>query len=443
MSYTIGSILRGLREERGLPLFKVQEGSGIDCTLLSRIETGKRLPTIEQVQRLASLYEFDDHILLVQRESDRIISDIESNDLTKEALNVVSDKLKYGKQYLKFFQDTILEKPISLESRRYIGSKAKLTSWIMDIIGAETSEVNSFCDIFAGTGTVANQAISKYSHVIINDFLYSNNVIYKAFFGDGCWDRKKLADLLLKYNSINPSTLPNNYFSDNFGGKYYEYDIAKQIGFIRQDIENLRISLTDKEYNILLATLIYNIDRLANTVGHFEAYIKKSIPHQDLRLRLINAKCYKSVEIFQKDANSLAREIEPDLVYIDPPYNSRQYSRFYHLYETLIKWDMPELYGVALKPKAENMSRYCTFKAEEAFSDLVSSLRCKYIVVSYNNTYNSKSHSSENRIKLEDIERILSLRGKTKVFEHSHPYFNAGKTELEDHKELLFVTKIR
>ena len=97
----------------------------------------------------------------------------------------------------------------------------------------------------------------------------------------------------------------------------------------------------------------------------------------------------------------------------------------------------PELFGVAMKPVAENMSAYCSVKAVDAFEDLVTNLDTRYIVVSYNNTYNSKSSSSENKIQLEDIERILNKLGPTKVFEHSHQFFNAGKTEFDDHKELV------
>ena len=129
------------------------------------------------------------------------------------------------------------------------------------------------------------------------------------------------------------------------------------------------------------------------------------------------------------------------MVYIDPPYNSRQYCRFYHLYETLVKWDKPQLYGVALKPKPENMSLYCSTKAVNVFEKLIYSLNTKYLVVSYNNTYQSKSKSSENKIKLSQIETILSNCGETKVFERSHQFFNTGKTEFNNHKELLFITK--
>ena len=358
------------------------------------------------------------------------------------ALKILNNNFHYGNQYLPMFQDSIYQRPISLESRRYIGNKTKLTEWIMYLIDKETENVKTFVDIFAGTAAVSNQAIKKYNHVIINDILLSNNIIYKAFFETGEWNEKKLHDIITNYNSLNYNLLEENYFSENFGGKFYEHNTAKIIGYIRQDIENKKPELTEKEYNILLATLIYNIDKIANTVGHFDAYIKKPIKPQALRLRLINAQDFENVEIHQEDANKLAKKIKSDLVYIDPPYNSRQYNRFYHLYETLIKWDKPKLYGVALKPEPENNSIYCTTKAKNAFENLVFHLDTKYLVVSYNNTYNSKSHSSENKIQLDEIQNILNKCGETKVFECSHRFFTTGKTEFDNHKELLFITKV-
>ena len=88
------------------------------------------------------------------------------------------------------------------------------------------------------------------------------------------------------------------------------------------------------------------------------------------------------------------------------------------------------------------MSGFCTSKAPLYFEDLIANLNAKYFVVSYNNTYQSKSKSSANKIKLEQILDILNKCGDTQVFEHSYNAFNTGKTEFADHKELLFVTKV-
>ena len=152
-----------------------------------------------------------------------------------------------------------------------------MIDWIFNIITNETENVHSFCDLFAGTGVIANKAIQLYDKIVINDFLYSNYSIYQAFFGKGIWSENHILSLINEYNNLHADDLADNYFSINFGGKFFDKDIAKIIGFIREDIEAQKTSLTEKEYHILLASLIYSIDRLANTLGHFDAYIKKEI----------------------------------------------------------------------------------------------------------------------------------------------------------------------
>ena len=135
---TIGHILKEIREEKGHLLQEVQQVLDIDLTQLSKIENGKRLPTVEQLQKLAKFYNCDNKALIIQRESDKIVYSFEYPEFAIETLKVAEDKIKYGNQYIQLFQDTIYPKPISLESRRYIGSKAKLTDWIMDLIDKET-----------------------------------------------------------------------------------------------------------------------------------------------------------------------------------------------------------------------------------------------------------------------------------------------------------------
>lgn len=328
----------------------------------------------------------------------------------------------------------------NIESRRYIGNKTKLNDWIMQIVQSQAPNAKTFCDIFAGTGTVANQAIPHYEKVIINDLLFSNQAIYGAFFAAGEYDEKRLQNIVAQFNQ--DQSLEQNWFSESYGDKYFAMPVAIKVGYIREQIELLRPQLTEKEYNILLASLIYSIDRLANTVGHFEAYIKKPTDKTTMQMQLVEARSCHNVEIYRTDSNLLARQIQTDVVYIDPPYNSRQYSRFYHVYETLVKWDKPELFGVARKPAPENMSEYCSSRAFNAFQDLINHLQAKYIVVSYNNTYTSKSKSSQNKITLEQIESALKAIGETQVYTQRYNAFNAGKTNLADHKEYLFFTKI-
>lgn len=442
---SIGQYLKGVREGLNLPLQEVCKQTNIDTTLLSRIENGRRLPTKDQVIHLVRLYGCDEHKSLVLLGSEKILFTLDGdNEYKLEVIQVAAEKIRFGKATSLFPEvSDDNAKRFALESRRYIGNKAKLTQWILDIIKEHTGGFKSFFDVFAGTASVSKAIIPYADKIIMNDFLFSNHIIYQAFFGTGEYDDAKLLSLLARYNSINPDNIPDNYFSDNFGDKFFDYKNAKLIGWIREDIDRHRRSLTEKEYAILLASLIYSIDKIANTVGHFDAYIKKSIPYHPLTLQLIKPLSPKLVEIYREDSNLLAERISADVAYIDPPYNSRQYSRFYHIYENLITWEKPELYGVAMKPKPQNMSAYCTTSAAAAFRDLIMKLQVKYIAVSYNNTYDSKSGSSKNKITLEEIRSILEQRGKTTIYDCAHKCFNTGKTEFIDHKELLFITEVR
>lgn len=327
-------------------------------------------------------------------------------------------------------------------NRRYTGSKYKLADWIFDIID-KNCKGNSFCDIFAGTGVMAQRAIDKMDSVIINDFLYSNEIIYKAFFLKEEYDENKILEYKNLFQSLRGLKLKDNYVSKNFGNKFFSKNDALIIGEIREIIEKAK-DLTEKERAILIASLLYSADKVANTVGHYDAYIKGHVINDQFIYELINP--YKSnanIEIYRQDANLLAKTLKCDIVYIDPPYNSRQYSRFYHVLENIATWKKPKLYGEALKPKPENMSDYCRCSAVKAFSNLINDLDCKYIVVSYNNTYESKSSSSKNKMTLENIKEILSAKGKLYCFEKSHQFFNAGKTKFDDHKELIFLVEVK
>lgn len=333
------------------------------------------------------------------------------------------------------------ENHVQLHNRRYIGSKHKLIEWIFSIINKECNG-DSFMDIFAGTGVVSAVAAKHFKKIILNDFLYSNYAIYQAFFGIGSWDKNKIDTFIEGYNNIPSNNLRDNYFSNNFGGKYFSHDSSKLIGFIRDDIEQNKNRLTEREYYMLIASLLYAIDKVANTVGHYDAYFRKEVMNDEFRMKPIDPVNVKEASIFREDSNLLAKRIRADVVYIDPPYNSRQYSRFYHVLETLTKWDKPKLYGVALKPSPENMSDYCRNNAKTKLAELVRDINARYLVVSYNNTYDPKSSSSKNKITLQEIEKILQKKGETKVFEKNYRHFNAGNTNFNNHKEYLFVTKI-
>lgn len=334
-----------------------------------------------------------------------------------------------------------------IQNRRYTGCKHKLMEWIRQLI-LENCKGDSFFDVFGGTGAVTNAMIDSYDKYILNDFLFSNEIVYKGFFLQEEYNEEYLINIKNEYNNIKPDELEENYVSENFGDKFFRHIDAKVIGFIREDIQSKlnKQLINNKEYSILIASLLYSLDKCANTVGHYDAYIKGKQIKTEFNFDLIQPiklDKNKSIEIIREDSNTLVRRVKADIAFIDPPYNSRQYSRFYHVLENITQWKKPTLTGVALKPEPENMSDYCRNAAPKVFKDLIENLDVNYIVVTYNNNYSSKSSSSRNKITLEEIEEILSSRGKTTRYEQSYRYFNTGKTNLDDHKEIVFITEIK
>ena len=341
-----------------------------------------------------------------------------------------------------YLDDDSLAKKFSISNRRYIGGKSLLVQEIKKSIPSYI-EKKVFCDIFAGTGIVGSSMFEDFDSIVFNDFLYSNELIYKGFFGKGSFSNRKLVSFQDEMITQTRSALKENYFSRNFGGRYFSKKSAKSIGFIREAIAENTFGLNKRERDIALASLVYSCDRIANTVGHYEAYRKTNFVFKEFEYRLIDPRVSTNALIYREDSNLLARKIESNVCYVDPPYNSRQYSRFYHLLETLVKWEKPKLEGVALKPPTENVSSYSTTNATSSLSDLVSSIKSDLIIVSYNNTYDSKSSSSKNKIEFDALRVIMMSKGRTKVKQISYKHFSAGNTSFADHKEFLFVTEVR
>jgi len=317
-----------------------------------------------------------------------------------------------------------------ISQRRYLGNKNSILPFIDNIIKNEIGHFNSFCDIFSGTGVVGNYFNDKDNKIIFNDLLYHNFVSINAFLNQDKFNQEKLLKIINDFNNL--FIEKENYFSKNFGDTYFSKKNAIKIGFIREEIRNLFIKdkINLKEKFILLTSLNYSIDRIANTVGHYDAYIKKELKDLDFEMRLIKTDVEKNInnQIYNKDANLLIRNIECDILYLDPPYNSRQYSDAYHLLENLSLWQKPEVFGVAKKfDRSKIKSEYCKVNAFILFDDLIQNAKCKYILLSYNNMGNNGNGRSNAKISDEQIMKSLSKRGKVKIFEQDYKEFNTGK----------------
>ena len=163
---------------------------------------------------------------------------------------------------------------------------------------------------------------------------------------------------------------------------------ALKIDYIRNFIES-NGELNYFENFFLLTSLIYAMDKVANTCGHYDAYRKELNSYKELKLLIPEIKYENNFNnrVFNKDANELIKKIEVDILYIDPPYNSRQYSDAYHLLENITEWNKSKVFGVARKMDRSHIkSKYNTSEAEKAFAELIENANVKYILFSYNTT---------------------------------------------------------
>lgn len=333
-----------------------------------------------------------------------------------------------------------------LSNRRYLGSKSRLLNFIQEVIDKENVQFSSFMDLFAGTGVVANHFNNENNSIFVNDFLYSNYIIYKAWFSNDQFDRTKIDEIIEDLNRTQVSE--ENYFSRNFSNTFFSHEVSRKIGYIREKIVSLKNEgeINDREEAILIASLLYAMDRIANTVGHYDAYRLNGSYEKDLVLEPFNISdgmINKNNHIYHKDANELVKYVSADVVYIDPPYNSRQYGDAYHLLENVAEWKKNEVFGVARKMNRDHIkSKYSMQKATQAFEDLIESIDAKYILLSYNNMGKNGASRSQAKISDNDIFRILESKGKVSVFETDFNYYNTGKTNLEQHKERLFLCKV-
>ena len=305
--------------------------------------------------------------------------------------------------------DTIYEKDVlGCDYMRFIGSKVNLLANIESVINQNVQERGGvFCDIFSGTGSVARH-FKPYYEIHSNDALYFSYVIQKATIENNSEPSfEKLKDIGIldpisfledtkirtyNYNDDKYFIAKNYTPHDNCSRMYFSNKNAVRIDFIRNTIEAWKKTglLNELEYFYLLAALIEGVPSVSNTTGTYGAYLKqwdkRSFKELELfRLDVIdngrNNKCYND------DALKLIDSLEGNIIYIDPPYNERQYASNYHILETISKYDYPEIRGITgLRPYKEQKSPFC-IKAQvnEAFEYLISKTKFENIVMSYSN----------------------------------------------------------
>ena len=348
----------------------------------------------------------------------------------EEIISIISEEIPA-------FYATKKQERLQIGNRRYLGSKQRMLDFINTVVMENLPEIESVADIFGGTGVVSDLFRKQGKKIIVNDILYSNFVSFQAWFSNEKVDINKIAYIIDELNNLKPK---KGYVYKTFGNAYFSNENAKKIDAIREKIETYN-SLNQREYSMLLTSLLYAIDKVANTVGHYDAFRHKMDSHNPIFLRVPEYNENNKNEIYNKDANELVKEIYADLAYIDTPYNSRGYENAYHVLENIAEWKKPDVEGVAKKAinRSEKGSDYTKNKAPQAFDNLIQNINAKYILVSYNNM-NKKGNSRSNaKISNEEIVGSLEKRGQVFVFETDFTPFTTGKSKIINHKELLYL----
>jgi adenine-specific DNA-methyltransferase len=288
----------------------------------------------------------------------------------------------------------------------YIGSKEKINKWLFSIILKDIDPDGlTFMDACAGSGAVSRYAAEHHSKsifssrkkgfdkIISNDMMTFPSHIVRAAISTPTDQYKEAVNLIDTLNNLlgKEGFFYRNY-SEDAGRLYFSNINAKKIDAIRQSIKTID-DIYVKSY--LLYCLLEAVSAVSNTTGVQAAFLKqlKDRASKDLILKPMPTLCqYQLTKTFNSDilkllkSSSFRNKYREDIIYIDPPYNERQYGPNYHLYETLVRYDDPEIHGkTGLRNwKNESKSPFCSKKFCLDFTkQIVENTRAKYVFISY------------------------------------------------------------
>lgn len=284
-----------------------------------------------------------------------------------------------------------------MKTIRYMGNKSKLLPILNEVFDKLLSEGDTLCDLMAGTNTVGFERQKK-NRIISNDVEYYSFVIAQALLGNEKFVTSK--EIIDNYSRFAPKLF--SYFVDTYSDTYFSRGQCKEIDNIREFIETLE----GRTKTISLTALMHAMTKAQSTPGHFAQYMpkehKRIIPLRSLSIKKIYQEKLKEFdelasdgyvnEFFNESSDELLERLKAekiDCYYLDPPYTTDQYSRFYHLLNTVCKYDNPALDETKAMYRHDRFKSGFCYKHSVAgeFEKIISycKTRDSHLVISYSN----------------------------------------------------------
>ncbi|MBQ0057662.1 MAG: DNA adenine methylase [Bacteroidales bacterium] len=345
---------------------------------------------------------------------------------------------------------------------RYLGNKTSLLNEIKAVLDKHHLLIPGlrFFDACCGTGVVSYMFKDLYS-IILNDNLRMATTFAAGHLFENRCNFERLGFDPFYYFNSNTETLQgffyNNYAPSSGGRMYFSDFNASRIDYFRATIETWyqdnRIGY--EEYLYLLASLIESVSLVANVAGVYGAFLKSWDPrakkdiifkrpcYTDEKISSLGTLCPK-VEIHNNNIENSIEDIDCDILYFDPPYTKNSYSVQYHILETLVRNDSPELRGITGARSWDNVSNIWSkpYEVEVAFERIIAKTKAKHIVFSYSTDglmskeyilYVLKRHCYPESIECEEItyKKYRNSRSANQD-EHFEYIFYAEKKPIED-----------
>lgn len=296
---------------------------------------------------------------------------------------------------------------------KYLGSKRVLLPLITSVVSSLPG-ARSVIDLFSGTSRVGHALKGAGFQVFSNDLNTYASTLARCYVQADLERHQESAERLIAELNVLPGRA--GYFTETFcvNSRFFQPKNGARVDAIRDAIAAK--GLEPELESILLVSLMEAADRVDSTTGVQMAYLKQWArrAHKDLSMRLpalLPRAAGGPGKAHQLDALDAAGSLSADVAYLDPPYNQHKYLSNYHIWETLVRWDAPESYGVACK-RVDCRQRKSPYnsrpRARDAVAALVAAIDARYLVVSFSN---------EGYVPREEMEALLRSRGHVQVIE--------------------------